>query len=191
MFDRTNLDRLTILDLVDACANVEIARHLGGIAPVLQRLSALRDGHGGDAEAGMPAKQILDVMNGWDAFEDALTNTQGRFEEATTFLEQITVDEMTFGTWLLTMITNPRLVEKLADNPEAHTHLQNLWSSPDIQSHDNFVAFVRALIGVAAVVVVYAWADSVPIFETRAKALSLLRLWQKVDGYREVSCQLT
>ena len=191
MFDRSNLDRLTLLDLLDACANSDVARHVGGLPQVMRALESLRDGHGGAAEVKLPAKQIIDLIRGWDNFEDALTNTQAQFQDATVFLEQITVDEMAFGTWLLAVTTNPRLVDKLSDNPVSMhplPHPPSLWTSSSTHSHDNFIAFVRAIIGVAAVIAVYAWSDSVPLFETRAKALSLLRLWQNVNGYREVCC---
>lgn len=53
--------------------------------------------------------------------------------------------------------------------------------------HAEFIAFVRAYIGVGCVVGVFAWADSCPESACRERALGIIRLWQNVEGYREVS----
>lgn len=55
-------------------------------------------------------------------------------------------------------------------------------------SHDEFIAFVRAFIGVAGVLAVWAWSDSLGNDVCRERTLGVLRLWQSMDGYREVSC---
>lgn len=194
MFAKNTLDRLTLLDLLDACANIDVAKHVGSLPGVMRALQTIRDGRGSGPEAKQPAKQILDLVHGWAAFEDTLTNKQSKFAEAMAMLEHVTVDELTFGTWLLTMVTNQALVQQLSDNPITENslpHLPSMRSTSSVSSRDNFIAFVRALIGVASVVAVYAWSDSVPLFGTRAKALSLLRLWQTVDGYKEVCVAYT
>ena len=50
----------------------------------------------------------------------------------------------------------------------------------------NAFGFLRAFIGVSCVLAVYAWADSLPDEFCRERSLAILRLWQGVDGYREV-----
>ncbi|KAF7432708.1 hypothetical protein PC9H_004650 [Pleurotus ostreatus] len=52
--------------------------------------------------------------------------------------------------------------------------------------HAEFIAFVRAYIGVGSVVGVFAWADSCPESACRERALGIIHLWQNVEGYREI-----
>ncbi|KAF9498802.1 hypothetical protein BDN71DRAFT_1503524 [Pleurotus eryngii] len=52
--------------------------------------------------------------------------------------------------------------------------------------HAEFIAFVRAYIGVGCVVGIFAWADSCPESACRERALGIVRLWQNVEGYREI-----
>jgi hypothetical protein len=54
-------------------------------------------------------------------------------------------------------------------------------------THADFIAFVRACVGVATVLGVLAWADSVGNDDCRERTLAVIHLWQSVDGYREVS----
>lgn len=58
-------------------------------------------------------------------------------------------------------------------------------------THDDFIAFVRACIGVITVLGVLAWADSVGNDDCRERTLAIIHLWQCVDGYREVGVLLT
>ncbi|KAF4601365.1 hypothetical protein EYR38_006018 [Pleurotus pulmonarius] len=53
-------------------------------------------------------------------------------------------------------------------------------------SHAEFIALTRAYIGVGCVVGVFAWADSCPESVCRERALGIIRLWQNVEGYREI-----
>jgi hypothetical protein len=87
------------------------------------------------------------------------------------------------------MITNASLVDRLSENrvpPLPSTSLPPLWSGATSVSHDDFIAFCRAFIGVAATIAVYAWSDSVPVEICRERTLAILRFWQNVDGYRDV-----
>ena len=54
-------------------------------------------------------------------------------------------------------------------------------------SHDEFISFLRAFIGIGSVLAVYAWSDSLPNDRCRERVLGVVRLWQGVRGYREVS----
>ena len=104
-------------------------------------------------------------------------------------MQDIGTEEQSFGIWLESMITNEDVVTSLAENPVLPVVLPHLLSHRHITnppSQDEFVAFVRAFVGVSCVLAVYAWSDSLPDEHCRARALSILRLWQSVDGYREV-----
>ena len=58
-------------------------------------------------------------------------------------------------------------------------------------SHDEFISFLRAFIGIGSVLAVYAWSDSLPNDRCRERVLGVVRLWQGVGGYREVSTYLS
>ena len=89
------------------------------------------------------------------------------------------------GTWLESMMIHDDIVTKLAENP-----ILPVPSNPpfamNIVSHDDYITFVRAYVGVASVLSVFAWADSLGNDVCREHALAVLHLWQGVDGYREV-----
>lgn len=150
----------------------------------------IRDGHGSDAETRKAAKKLCDRIQGWEVLEDALSNTPTNFGLAAAMIKDIALDENSLGIWLQSMITHEDLVDRLADirvptTPFSHPPVR--WDSSNLSSHEQFIAFLRAFIGVAAVVVVYAWSDSLPVERCRERTLAVLRLWQSIDGYREVT----
>jgi hypothetical protein len=135
------------------------------------------------------ARKLDTRIRGWRALDDALLNTRGDFNEAASFLANIGTDERSLGIWLETMITHPDLLRKLGENPQPPETIllpPLLSSTAPCPSHDEFIAFVKAYIGVASVMAVYAWADSVPNERCRERSLAILRLWQGTEGYRPV-----
>lgn len=138
------------------------------------------------------AQRLTRILHGWDALSDALSNTQADFGAASAFLLTVGRDEPTLGAALHALIAHTDLVTRLAENavvPRSLDHPPLLLDGAGAVSHDEFIAFLRAWIGVACVLAVYAWADSVPNGEARERALGILRVWQEAKGYREViSC---
>jgi hypothetical protein len=143
-----------------------------------------------DQETKSAARKLATRLPQWQILEDALSDTQADFYAAAGLMKDISSSEQSFGIWLESMIMHPDLLTKLGENPVlpiAHSRPPVLMgSSLSTVSHDEFVVFVRAYIGVASVLAVYAWADSLPNDRCRERTLSVLRLWQSVDGYREV-----
>lgn len=84
--------------------------------------------------------------------EDALSNTQGDFRAAVALMKDIGTSEQSFGIWLQCMTTHPELLAKLAENPvlpNTQPRLAALLEPEESNiSHDQFVAFLRAFIGV-------------------------------------------
>lgn len=94
---------------------------------------------------------------------------------------------MPTGILLASLITHPDLVDKLAENPALAGLPPTLFVKRNLPtSYDEFIAFLRAFVGVGCVLAVYAWADSLPDERCRERCLAILRLWQGVDGYREI-----
>lgn len=153
-------------------------------------MSTIEAAPAADRRTKTAACKLAARLRQWQILEDALSNTQADFHAAAGLMKDISTSEQSFGIWLECMITHPDLLTKLAENPVLPIANSRppvlLGSHSSAVSHDEFVAFVRAYIGVASVLAVYAWADSLPNDRCRERTLGVLRLWQGVDGYREV-----
>lgn len=185
------MDESTLVRLRDAATNADVARYLNTDC-FLQAVHATTKDPNADSATQSAAAKLFTRIQGWTVLEDALSNTQGDFVTAATLLKDIGTEEAALGVWLESMITHGDVATALRENPLMPIPLPhppylfgNLKSSI---SHDEFVAFLRAVIGVAAVLAVYAFADAWPHNSCRERALAIIRLWQGVDGYREV-CQ--
>ena len=105
-------------------------------------------------------------------------------------LKDVTTEEQAMGAWLESMITHDDMVIKLAENPVIPTQSLpslRLHGAMSVASHDVFIASVRAFVGVACVLAVWAWTDELGDDNCRERALAILHLWQGADGYRDVS----
>lgn len=189
MYDTpTNLDRPTLLYLLDAASSLDVSQQLKS-EQTLNTITLIRDSGVYDDGARRAAARLLERIQGWDILEDALSNTQAPFEEAALMMKETALEENSFGIWLENMISNPEVTDRLLDNPISTPGIlrpPSLWSNEKTMSHKEFIAFVRAVIGVAAVIAVYAWSDSVPVYNCRERALGVLRFWQTASGYKEV-----
>lgn len=187
------MDESTLEYLLEAVANPDVARRLND-PDFKDVMNSTAKNTGYNRRIRTLAQLLLARIDGVATLEDAISNTQGDFSGAARTLKDITRQEMPFGILLECLVTHPDLVDKLAENPTLSASLQNppsLFANSNIAvSHDEFIAFLRAFIGVSCVLAVYAWADSVPDRHCRERALGILRLWQGVDGYREVSASL-
>lgn len=144
-----------------------------------------------DVHTTRAAKELWARVQACAVLEDALTNTQADFAAAANALKDIGTDEQSFGIWLESMVMHEEIVSTLAKHPVLPTPLAHppllLRSHRASISHDEYIAFLRALVGVACALSVYAWADSLPHPHCRERTLSIIRLWQGVDGYKEVN----
>jgi hypothetical protein len=184
------MDKSTTLRLLDAATNPDISRHLNNnwfqeMLPSIQCIPSTGQ------EVLLATRRLATRIQEWQILEDALSNTQGDFNQAAAMMKDVSTEEQSFGIWLASMITNPEVVLKLAENPalpisQSHPPVL-LGQSMASVSHDEFIAFVRAYIGVSSVLVVYAWADTLGYHQCRERTLAILRLWQTVNGYREAS----
>jgi hypothetical protein len=189
IFDAQTLDEITVLRLLDAATNVDIARHLDN-EYFLSLLREVQEDSRIDKPTQLAAKRLSSRIRQWQRFEDALSNTRGDFDEASNLLKDVGTEEQSMGIWLESMIIHDDMVTKLAENavlPVPHSQPPFLLRNTlNAVSHDDFVTFVRAYIGVASVLAVWAWADSLGNDSCRERTLAILHLWQGVDGYCEV-----
>ncbi|KAH9942567.1 hypothetical protein B0H21DRAFT_710305 [Amylocystis lapponica] len=189
IFDASHMDELTLLRLLNATTNVDIARHFNA-EWFLDIIFAITKDYTVDRETQVAAKRLISRIRDWDILRDSLTNTQGDFIGAASLLRDIATDEQSFGILLVSLVMHEDIVSSLSENPLLPIPLRNppllLGMSKSAIPHDEFVAFLRAFIGVSCVLAVYAWADALPHLRCRERALGILRLWQGVDGYREI-----
>lgn len=187
MFDASNLDEDTVLALLDAATNPDIARLLDtdwfrGILESAQELPAA------EPEIRKAIRRLTARLRDWKMFEEALSNPDGDFASAIQFMKEIGSEEKSFGIWLSCMTTYEEFLSTIQNGPPLeHNFASVLWDAvlTDV-SHADFLGFVKAYIGVACVLAVYAWSDSLPNVYCRERTLGVLRLWQDVPGYREV-----
>ncbi|KAI0650389.1 hypothetical protein C8Q79DRAFT_902719 [Trametes meyenii] len=193
VFDLTTLaDETTLLRLLYAAANVDVAKRLN-TQWFLELLMLISTDVSTERETRLVAERLLKCLRGWYVLEDTFSNAQGDFVVAADMLKDIGMEEQSFGIWLESMVAHPNVVSSLAENPVLHVPLPRLLShraNSAPPSQDEFVASVRAYIGVACVLAVYAWSDSLPDERCRARVLGILRLWQDIDGYREIANHL-
>ncbi|KAJ7591444.1 hypothetical protein C8J56DRAFT_1047652 [Mycena floridula] len=188
VFDEHTTDESVMLLLLDAAANADIARYLN-IDSFLDVLHEIQLGTNPEKSIRTVARRLASRIRTWDIFEDALSNTLGDFKESSAMLKDIGSEEQAIGIWIESMTLHDDLLTKLSENPVLPSAqyppclFRN--SGPTI-SHDSFIAFVRGYIGVACVLAVLAWADSLPNDDCLERCLASLRLWQSLDGYSEI-----
>ncbi|KAI0029917.1 hypothetical protein K488DRAFT_55305 [Vararia minispora EC-137] len=173
IFDASTVEDDTLTKLLIAASNPDIARALAE-AQVADRL---RPEH---------KARLITRHEGWRVLSDALWNTQADFRIARQFLDEIGTDEPSFGVVLHALIQHSDLNARLAENPVLQDTPLVSDNELEIGSHDEFVAYLRAWLGVACVLSVYAWADSLPVVRGRERALGVLTVWQGFKGYREI-----
>ncbi|KAF8827157.1 hypothetical protein HHX47_DHR5000612 [Lentinula edodes] len=198
--DAQSLDEDTLLHLLDASANADIARylHTDYFLDVLADFQNSAINVTQTRTSKQAAERLAKRIQAWEVFEDALSNTQADFAAATAFLRDIGTGEQSLGIWLASMTGHIDLVTKLAENPIVpnssgvypklfvRNGMIGSMSVGAAISHDEFIAFVRAFIGVSGVLAVWAWSDSLGNDVCRERTLGVLRLWQSTDGYREI-----
>ncbi|KAH9482363.1 hypothetical protein JR316_0004463 [Psilocybe cubensis] len=187
IYNEESLDDTTIHCLLDAASNIEIAAYFLDDNAFRTCLENIQTNPRTKKSTQKALKRLLSRLHGWKTFQDSLTNPRGDFASSIAFLKDITTTEHSIGCWLECMMTNNKLVNKLGDVPRNRSLPLPLFQRQHVlPSYDEFLTFVRALVGVSTVLPVLAWADSVGSSPCRERALAVLVLWQGIDGYREI-----
>jgi len=181
------LDHQILERLRDAAANPIIARALR-TGPALETLQSLRDANSSSRPLKDAAASLVQRVLGWERFEKTVSAPSSDLVSVARWIKDIAAEESTLGSFLLTMIGDESLVSQLERHPvlEQSVPPPSLWESTGLASSTELIAFVRAFVGVSCVVAVFCWADSVANKSYTERILAILRLWQEVDGYREV-----
>lgn len=188
MFDVTNLvDDDTIYTLLDASTNPDISELLN-VDWFKDILRSVESSPTTRKEIKKGARRLTARLRDWQVFEDAMSNAEGNFADACRFLKEIGTEEKPFGIWLSCMTMHGDLWAGVRDGPPRGDSPFASFLDPPLTaiSHGDFLGFVKAYIGVASVLAVYAWSDSLPSDHCRERTLGVLKLWQDIPGYREV-----
>ena len=188
MLDVSNLnDEDTIYTLLDACTNPDISELLDvdWFKDMLRSVESLPTAR---REVKRGTRRLTARLRDWQILEEALSNPDANFTDACRFLREIGTEEKSFGIWLNCMTMHGDLWARVRDGPPRGDGPFASFLDPPFTaiSHGDFLGFVRAYIGVASVLAVYAFSDSLPNDHCRERTLGVLRLWQDVPGYREV-----
>lgn len=191
MFNEHTLDDATIDFLLDAAANIEIARYFLQDEDFFNSLNEMQNSPKMDKMNTKGLKKLISRIQGWASFENALTDPNGDFSACATFLKDMSAGEHSLGCWLECMLIHENLTSKLSATPISSEQLPPpllLQERHSSVTHTQFITFVRALLGVSAVLAALSWSDSLGGGLCRERALGLLVLWQGIEGYRQVSC---
>ncbi|KAL1740094.1 hypothetical protein HDZ31DRAFT_18973, partial [Schizophyllum fasciatum] len=186
-----SLGEATLNDILDACANVVVARHLCR-ANFLAVVRAISSKKSVTHHVRSLASRIVARLEGWRAFETALKEAEASESDyiaATRFLADIGTGEASLGIWLLCMLQHPDLIARLARRSTLATPTSPplcLRRRDRVISSDEFTAFVKAFLGISAVVGVACWADCLANDTCFERALAVLHLWQQAHGYSEI-----
>ena len=138
----------------------------------------------------MAAKRIVERVTGWRTFQRCLSNAEQDYAGALKFLRDILAEENSTGIWLSCMVLNPDLLDALQHDESSAVIPPHLFRDERLAiSHDQFLAFMRAVIGVLGVLTAWAWADSLPYDLCRERALAIVHVWQSIEGYDSVRSQ--
>lgn len=190
IFNERTLDETTVLCLAEAAASVEISRYFLDDPSFMQSLENLATGPKTPKVVQKALRKLIRRIYGWRTFKDALENSEGDFMVSCAFLKDISSDEFALGCWLECMISRDELIRRLATNPapsDSRPLLKSLFQEITTPiSHEEFVMFVRAFLGVSTVLSMLAWSDSLGNDLCCERTLNILVVWQSVNGYREV-----
>lgn len=182
------LDKHILERLHDAAANPRIARALGSTS-VLATLQSFRNAHATSRLAKQAAIALQQRVMGWERFEKVLLGPTPDLVSVASWLKELASEDMSFGVFLLSILESETLPLRVSQLPKQDPPLSPtaLWNSTSLVSFPEFSAFLRAYVGLAYVVVVACWAENVADTSSIERIFAMLRLWQEVEGYREVS----
>ncbi|KAF6762011.1 hypothetical protein DFP72DRAFT_877750 [Ephemerocybe angulata] len=144
---------------ISAPQHPDMATHPSGKTPFLLDLfETLQASSKVDPIIQASAKRLLDRIQGWP----------GDFPTAIKFLKDITLEENSLGIWLSCVLLNSELYNPLVREDTSTGDalpLQLFRNGGTACNHDEFLTFVRALVGVIAVTAAFAFADGLPSVE--------------------------
>jgi hypothetical protein len=183
-FARTTITYDTLARLTEAASNQHVAAFLNSEA-AHRNLGTVLNDLALDPDHAALVKSLKARLQGWDILSDALHNTRGGFATALAFIDDLVEDQSSLGVWMHYLAEDPEFLSRLSENPSISGP-----PPPSIEeactSHDTFVSYLRALIGVGLTTCVLLYTDGRRHPEVGEKILDIIQLWRLCPGYREV-----
>jgi hypothetical protein len=142
------------------------------------------------AKAAINALQARII--GWDRFKRTLLGHPSDISTLALWINELTSDDMTCGSFIHAIIYDDSLSSLIHGYPPPEPPIDPiaLWDATTVTSCSEFVAFLRALLGVFCLLVTLSYADDALMTPCIEKGLAVIRFWQEADGYREVCSML-
>jgi hypothetical protein len=104
------------------------------------------------------------------------------------WIKEITADETSFALFLIAIKLQAPFSRVLETVVRPDTQVLVFWPHQEDReaSLEERRAFLRAVVGIGMVLPVFCWTNSEGMHGVLKKTLALFRVWQLVDGYREV-----
>jgi len=169
------------------CANPAIAQQLcdQGALPLLDQL--LHD-HPRGRKLRAAAQALADRIRGWSELADAMVDPSVPWGPSLKWIREITADETSFALFLIALRLQEPFSHILKGEIGPATQVLAFWPHQEDReaSLEERHAFLRAIVGIGMVLPVFCWTNSEGMHDVLKKTLALFRVWQLVDGYREV-----
>ncbi|GJJ07278.1 hypothetical protein Clacol_001478 [Clathrus columnatus] len=186
IFESHLLDKHIIERLHDAAAHPSIARCLGSPS-MMSNLDSFLTLY----TTNLPAKQatiaLQDRVRGWEEFEKSIQGGSADIPLLMHWIRKLTSEDITCGIFLNYLISDTFS----ATRREYFLHIDRLhfipsWSSASLVTFPEFLAFLKAFIGISSTLAVFSWAVDLGAHECVEKFLSIARLWQEVPAYEKI-----
>jgi len=169
------------------CANPVISQQLRdqGALPLLDRL--IRE-HPRGRKLRKAAQALVDRITGWNELTDAMVDPSVPWGPSLKWIREITADETSFALFLIALRLQEPFSRIIKSEVRPETQVLTFWPHQEGReaSLEERRAFLKALVGIGMVLPVFCWTNSEGMHDVLKKTLALFRLWQLVDGYREV-----
>jgi hypothetical protein len=169
------------------CANPAIAQQLRdqGALPLLDRLI---HEHPRGRKLREVAQALADRITGWQELVEAMDDPAVPWGPSLKWIREITTDETSFALFLIALRLQEPFSRILKSGVRPETQLLAFWPHKEGReaSLEERRAFLKALVGIGMILPVFCWTNSEGMHDVLKKTLALFRVWQLVDGYREV-----
>ena len=169
------------------CANPAIAQQFRdqGAIHLLDRL--IHDHPRGRKLRGA-AQALAERIAGWHELTEAMSDPFVPWGPSLKWIREITADETSFALFLIALRLQEPFSRLIRSEVRPETQVLAFWPNQEGREAtlEERRAFLKALAGIGMVLPVFCWTNSEGMHDVLKKTLALFRVWQLVDGYREV-----
>lgn len=177
------LDKQIIERFHDAAANPLVAKALN-TPLILRNIETFRNSHASNAAVQTATVALQDRILGWEKFTKVISGHSTDISGLFSWLKELESDDMTCGIFLYSIISGDMLAHIQA-LPVGQTDSLLTFCTSSASFHE-FIAFLRASVGILLCLVALCWAEDTLAGTCSERLLALIRFWQETDGYREV-----